>query len=78
MTALIKKAKNGNKEAFITLYENNKQNVFYLCYLLLCDLKAADSACTQVFKSSWQFITDGKIESESDFKDLVIKKAVYH
>lgn len=28
MTALIKKAKNGNKEAFITLYENNKQNVF--------------------------------------------------
>ena len=78
MTSLIKKAKKGNKEVFIRLYENNKQNVFYLSYLLLCDLDAADNACVQIFKNSWQLILDGRIESEREYRDVIIKKTVYY
>ena len=76
MTPLIKKAQRGNKDAFIELYEANKQKVLYLCNILLCDANSAASACAHVFKSSWQFIIDGKIESEREFETLVINKAV--
>ena len=78
MTPLIKKAGNGNGDAFIKLYEMNKQTVFALCELLLCDFNSADSACIHVFKSAWQFILDGKIESEQEFREFVINKAVNH
>lgn len=78
MTPLIKKAKSGNSDAFIKLYEMNKQTVFALCELLLCDFNSADSACIHVFKSAWQFILDGKIESEQQFREFVINKAVNH
>lgn len=78
MTPLIKKAKNGNNDAYIKLYEMNKQTVYALCELLLCDFKLAESACIHVFKSAWQFILDGKIESEQQFKEFVINKAVNH
>ena len=64
MTPLVKKAKGGNSDAFIKLYEMNKQTVYALCELLLCDFNLAESACIHVFKSAWQFILDGKIESE--------------
>ena len=78
MTSLIKKAKNGNNEAFIRLYEMNKQTVYALCELLLCDANSAEGACIHVFKSAWQFILDGKIESEQKFREFVINKAVNH
>ena len=77
MTPLIKKARNGNGDAFIKLYEMNKQTVFALCELLLCDSDSADNVCIHVFKSAWQFILDGKIESEQEFKEFVINKAVH-
>ena len=78
MAPLIKKARNGNSDAFIRLYEMNKQTVFALCELLLCDFNLAESACIHVFKSAWQFILDGKIESEQKFREFVINKAVNH
>ena len=78
MTHIIKKAQRGNKEAFITLYDANKQKVFYLCNLLLCDVNAAESACIHVFKCAWQFVLDGKIDSEREFEDFVINKAANH
>ena len=78
MTSLIKKAKSGNNEAFIRLYEMNKQTVYALCELLLCDANSAEGACIHVFKSAWQFILDGKIESEQKFREFVINKAVNH
>lgn len=76
MTALIKKAKRGNKEAFITLYERNKETVLYVCETLLCDFSAADSACIHIFKNMWQLVGDGKIESENEFRHTAINKAV--
>lgn len=78
MAPLIKKARNGNSDAFIKLYEMNKQTVFALCELLLCDFNLAESACIHVFKSAWQFILDGKIESEQEFREFVINKSVNH
>ena len=78
MTSLIKKAKNGNNDTFIKLYEMNKKTVYALCELLLCDGNLAESACIHVFKSAWQFILDGKIESEQKFREFVINKAVNH
>lgn len=78
MTPLVKKAKGGNSDAFIKLYEMNKQTVYALCELLLCDGNSAESACIHIFKSAWQFILDGKIESEQQFKEFVINKAANH
>ena len=78
MTSLIKKAKSGNSDAFIKLYEMNKQTVYALCELLLCDFNSADSAHIHVFKTAWQGILDGKIQSEKEFKEFVVNKAVNH
>ena len=78
MTPLIKKAHKGNRDAMTTLYQLNKQQVCYICNLLLCDPKAADNACVQVFKNSWDYLLNGKIETEREFSDFVIKKAVNH
>ena len=61
MTPLIKKAQKGNKEAFVALYNANKEKVLYLCNLLLCDQMAAENACMHVFKSTWEFVLDEKI-----------------
>ena len=78
MTPLVKKAHRGNRDAMTELYQSNKNYVFYLCNLLLCDPKAADNACAYVFKNAWDYILDGKIETEKDFTDYVVKKAVSH
>ena len=78
MTPLIKKAHKGNRDAMTTLYQLNKQQVCYICNLLLCDPKSADNACVQVFKNSWDYLLNGKIETEREFSDFVIKKAVNH
>lgn len=76
MTPLIKKAQKGNADAFMELYQANKQRVWYLCNLLLCDIKAADNACIQIFKQSWDLVTGGAIQSETEFASSVEKKAV--
>ena len=78
MTPLIKKAHKGNRDAMTELYQSNKHYVFYLCSLLLCDPKAADNACVHVFKNAWDYLLDGKIETEQEFSDFVVKKAVNH
>ena len=78
MTPLIKKAHKGNRDAMTELYQSNKHYVFYLCSLLLCDPKAADNACVHVFKNAWDYLLDGKIETEQEFTDFVVKKAVNH
>ena len=78
MTSLIKKAKKGNKDAFIELYEANKQEVLYLCEILLCGADAADNAFIYVFKSAWEHILDGKIDSEQELQKFLISKAVNH
>ena len=78
MTPLIKKAHRGNRDAMTTLYQLNKQQVFYICSLLLCDPKSADNACVHVFKNTWDCLLNGKITTEEEFTDFVIKKAVSH
>ena len=78
MTPLIKKAHRGNRDAMTTLYQLNKQQVYYICNLLLCDPKAADNACVHVFKNTWDYLLNGKIATEEEFTEFVIKKAVNH
>lgn len=78
MTPLIKKAHRGNRDAMTTLYQLNKQQVYYICNLLLCDPKAADNACVHVFKNTWDYLLNGKIATEEEFAEFVIKKAVNH
>ena len=78
MTPIIKKAQRGSADAFATLYQANKQHVLYLCNLLLCDEKAADTACTQIFKQAWDLVLSGTVQSEEEFSTAVEKKAAYH
>lgn len=78
MPTLIQKAQKGNRDAMTQLYQNNKQRILYLCNVLLCDPTAADNACVQVFKNSWDYLLNGNISSEKEFTDFIVKKAVNH
>lgn len=76
MTDVMKKAQRANKAALVELYQANKQRIYYLCALLLCDDKAAESTCIQSFRATWDQLADGRITTEEDFSALVVKKAV--
>ena len=78
MLTNIQKALKGNADAMTELYHSNKKQVFYLCYALLGDNSEADRATTHIFKNMWELLLDGKIESERNFTDTVIRKAVYY
>ena len=78
MTPLIKKARKGSREALTELYCSNKEYVYLLCNLLLCDRKSAEHACVQAFKNGWEYLLGGNIEAEREFTDFVVKKAVNH
>ena len=78
MSTLIQKARKGNRDAMTQLYQSNKQQVIYLCNALLCDPKAADNACVHVFKHSWDYLLNGKISTEKEFTDFVVRKAINH
>lgn len=78
MTPLMKKAGKGNRDALTAIYQSNKQNVFHVCNLLLCDTKAADQACVHIFKKGFEYVLSGTLESEEEFADYILKKTVNH
>lgn len=78
MSQLIKKAQRGNRDAMSELYLLNRDQVYYLSYLLLGDFEGADDACVYVFKKSWDYLLNGGIESESEFSEFIIRKTVHY
>ncbi len=76
MTSIIKKARKGNKEAFISLYESNKDQVYLLCKFLLDDQNSLPNAVSRIFRNMWDILLDGQIEDEEDFRAKTIDRAV--
>ena len=76
MSDIIKKAQKANKAAIEELYQANKQRVYYICKLLLCDEKAAEATAVNAFRGVWDQLIRGKVSSEEEFSALVEKKAV--
>lgn len=76
MADIIKKAQKANKAAIEELYQANKQRVYYICKLLLCDEKSAEATAVNAFRGVWDQLIKGSVSSEEEFTALVEKKAV--
>jgi len=57
---IIKKAKEGNKKAMISLFEEFKDEAFYLCYIMLQDENEAQKAALLTFDALFANIADLK------------------
>ncbi len=78
MTSLISQARKGNSDAMRLLYNENKDSVLFLCTLLLENRGTACNATSRIFRSMWDLVISGEIESEEVFAKAVIEKAVNH
>ncbi len=74
----IHKARKGNQEAVLSLYDESKRTVLSLCRTLLLTEKEADHAATLIFKKVFEELLSGRIESEEEFKNLAIRKTILH
>ncbi len=74
----IKKAKKGNIEAMLSLYDEHKSAVLSLCRLLLLEEKEANHGTAFVFKKLFEELTAGRIRDEEEFHRLLIRKTVMH
>lgn len=78
MAAILDNARKGSPEAMRTLYDQNKDQIMFLCQALLLDENAACNAVSHVFKAMWELVVAGQVISEQDFRDTVTRKAVNH
>lgn len=76
MSTVLEKARRGIPEAMNVLYENNRNEVLFLGTALLADESTAEEVTVAVFKRAWNALMEGKIDSEEDFTDFVIRETV--
>ncbi len=76
MSTLIQKARKGSRDAMISLYDNNKERVLFICSLLMENRTTACNAASYAFRHVWEAVLSGEIDSEEDFERAVIHKAV--
>ncbi len=76
MATLIQKARKGNSDAMMTLYNDNKERVLFLCTLLLEDTNTAFNSIPRIFRNMWELIIAEQIENEYEFSRAVIEKTV--
>ncbi len=76
MSVIIKKARNGDKEAMLSLYNANKEHVMFICTLLTEDANTVNGIITRVFRKMWDLVTNGEVKSEQDFSRIVLIKAI--
>ena len=75
MDTLIHKAAKSNRTALTQLYEGNKQEVYFLCRALLRNSTATIPAAKWAFKSAFQAIIRGEIQTEEAFSAYAVKQA---
>ncbi len=76
MFVIMKKARNGDKDAMLSLYNANKEHVMFICTLLTEDMNTVNSIITRVFRKMWDLVTDGEVKSEQDFSRIASIKAI--
>ena len=72
MATLIENAAKGQRNAMATLYEANKQKVYFIAQCLLADKSQAENATVTVFKEAWSNLESAAIGTEEQFRNYVI------
>ena len=75
MSMIVKQAAKGRKTAMISVYENNKKLVYFLCSALLQGSHAAKQATAQIFETLWQTLPEQDL-SGFDVKIHLIQATV--
>lgn len=76
MTATIRNAAKGQRQAMQNLYDENKKQIYFVTKSLLMDTKQANSITVAVFKEAWQHLEFSKINTEKEFSEYVLLKAI--
>ena len=71
---LTDKALRGSQEAMEALFDMTKNDVAYLCRLLLGDNQAASVAVPRIYRSLWEQVLAGRITTEEDFAQAALVK----
>lgn len=71
---LTDKARRGSQEAMEALFDMTKNDVAYLCRLLLGDNQAASVAVPRIYRSLWEQVLAGRITIEEDFAQAALVK----
>ena len=71
---LTDKARRGSQEAMEALFDMTKNDVAYLCRLLLGDNQAASVAVPCIYRSLWEQVLAGRITTEEDFAQAALVK----
>lgn len=72
MATIIENAAKGQRSAMNTLYEANKQKVYFIAQCLLADKSQAENATVTVFKESWSNLETAAIATEEQFTNYVV------
>ena len=72
MATLIENAAKGQRSAMNTLYEANKQKVYFVAQCLLADKSQAENATVTVFKEAWSNLESAAIATEEQFTNYVV------
>lgn len=71
---LTDKARRGSQEAMEALFDMTKNDVTYLCRLLLGDNQASGVAVPRIYRSLWEQVLAGRITTEEDFAQAALVK----
>lgn len=71
---LTDKARRGSQEAMEALFDMTKNDVAYLCRLLLGDNQASGVAVSRIYRSLWEQVLAGRITTEEDFAQAALVK----
>lgn len=76
MSTIMEKAKKGNRKALEELYDGVKTKVYYVSLKLLETKEEAEKATCFAIKSGFENLDKVTFDSQKDFEDFCIKKAV--
>ena len=71
---LTDKARRGSQEAMEALFDMTKNDVAYLCRLLLGDNQASSVAVPRIYRSLWEQVLAGRITTEEDSAQAALVK----
>ena len=72
MATLIENAAKGQRSAMNSLYEANKQKVYFVAHCLLMDQTQAEQATVTVFREVWSALKSAAIATEEQFTNYVV------
>lgn len=72
MATIIENAARGQRSAMNSLYEANKQKVYFIAQCLLAEKAQAGNATVSVFRETWSNLQSAAIATEEQFTNYVV------